>query len=208
MIVSPMLLLPLGFCAVICKSKADLRPFPIMPYNTYHFMSDADVADLVSYLRTVPALPNRVPARQMKVPVPPPPALPPSPATAPASGVERGRYLVEAVSDCVGCHTPQTPEGAPDTTRLLAGAPIPRAEGRYEIAPNITPDKKTGIGSWTEEQIMTLLKTGKRPAGSAVGGLMAAVIDAGFSQLTDADARAIASFLKAVPAVSNVPKAP
>ncbi|MFQ5595442.1 MAG: hypothetical protein ACE5HA_14945 [Anaerolineae bacterium] len=75
------------------------------------------------------------------------------------------------------------------------------------MTPNITPDEETGIGKWTEEQIASLLRTGKRPDGSEVGGLMAEVIG-GYKEMTEADALSIAAFMKTVPAVKNVPQAP
>jgi len=183
------------------------RLFPIMPM--YHFLADADVADLVAYLRTVPAVSNKVPARTLTGPVPPAPSLPPAPASAPTSGVERGKYLVTAIGDCSACHTPTTPEGAPDQTKYLAGSVLPRAGGKFEIVKNITPDKTTGIGNWTEQQIVALLKTGTLPDGTKTkSALKMGLIAGGFNQITDADALAIAAYLKTIPAVSNVPKAP
>jgi mono/diheme cytochrome c family protein len=129
--------------------------FPIMPYLTLHFMSDADVADLVAFLRTVPAVSNKVPERQLNGPVPPVPPLPPSPATAPASGLARGKYLATVVGDCNSCHTPQTPQGAPDMSKMLAGGVIAREGGTFEVGPNITTDGPTGIAYWTQQDIVT-----------------------------------------------------
>jgi mono/diheme cytochrome c family protein len=187
--------------------------FPIMPYATYHFMSDADVADLVAFLRTVPAVANQAGERQLNGPVPPAPPLPPSPATAPAGGAERGRYLVTAVGDCGSCHTPTTPQGAPDMTKMLAGGVVPREGGTFEVGPNITPDGATGIGYWTAQNMVTYLKQGIGPNGRTADGLMGEVVKGsygglGFNRLTDADAAAMAAWLKTIPAVSNVPRAP
>ena len=179
--------------------------FPIMPYNSYHFMSRADAADLVAYLRTIPAVSNSVPDRKLNGPVPAPPPLPPSPATAPTSGVDRGRYLVSAVATCGDCHTPKTPAGAPDMSKLLAGAPLQTGPSEVQYPSNITPDNLTGIGTWTPEQIITLLKTGLRPHGEPVAGIMAAMVAHGYNQLTAADGAAIASYLKSIPAVGNLP---
>lgn len=180
--------------------------FPIMPYTTYHFMSNSDVRDLVAYLRTVPAVKNDVPDNSLKGPVPPPPALPPSPATAPTSGLERGRYLVSAVSDCGSCHTPSLPSGAPDRARLLAGSTVSN-----QVASNLTPDKVTGIGNWTDSEVAAVLRMGLEPEGTSVQGLMGEVVHGtplsggGFNQLTDSDLRAIIAYLRSIPAVSNTP---
>lgn len=176
--------------------------FPVMPYKTFTGMSDQDAHDLAAFIKTAPAIKNVVPENQLNIPVPPfTPASPP--ATAPTEGVARGAYLVTSVSDCGGCHTPTDDQGNPIAGKLLAGSFI---EG--EVSANITPDNDTGIGKWTEAQIAELLKTGKRPDGTSVAGLMAQVVQGGFSKLTDADRAAIAAYLKTIPAVNNVPKAP
>lgn len=187
--------------------------FPIMPYMTLHFMSDADVADLVAFLRTVPAVSNKVPERQLNGSAPTVPPLPPSPATAPASGLARGKYLATVVGDCNACHTPQTPQGAPDMSKMLAGGVVAREGGTFEVGPNITTDGPTGIGYWTGQDIVTYLKQGIGPNGRTADGLMGEAVAGGFrrlgfNQLTDQDAAAIAAWLKTVPAVRNVPKAP
>lgn len=85
---------------------------------------------------------------------------------------------------------------------MLAGAPM-----RDAFASNITPDEETGIGSWTEEEIATFMQTGAEPDGGEAEGAMASQIENRFHLLTDADAAAIAAYLKSIPAVSNDPSA-
>lgn len=182
--------------------------YPIMPYNSFHFMSDQDARNLVAFLRSQRAIANKVPERKLNGPVPPIPSLPSPPATAPTGGVERGEYLVTAVSDCGSCHTPRTTDGRPDSTKLLAGAAFRRPNGQFEIAPNITPDKDTGIGNWTEKQIATLIRTLVRPDGSTIDGSMVGPVIGGYDKLTDDDARDIAAYLKTVPPVKNTPHLP
>lgn len=184
------------------KTPSGEQLFPVMPYPTYSGMADQDAYDLAAFLKTVPPIKNVVEPRKLNIPVPPfTPAN--APATAPTEGVARGEYLVKNVSDCSGCHTPSDATGTPDFSKFLAGGVI---EG--QASANITPDKETGIGDWTEEQIANLLKTGVRPDGSSVTGLMLDVVNGGFSKLTDADRLAIAAYLKTVPAVHNVPQVP
>ena len=65
---------------------------------------------------------------------------------------------------------------------------------------NLTPDKETGLGDWTSEQIIAAIRTGKTPEGRDLSPVMPY---AAFSHLTDADAEAIAAFLKSLPPVSN-----
>jgi mono/diheme cytochrome c family protein len=109
--------------------------------------------------------------------------------------IMRGAYLVATVGHCGDCHTPLTWLGAPDADRYLAGS-HGGLEGRR--APNITPDKKSGIGSWSEDDIASLLKDGGTPDGDFVGGSMAEIVR-NSTRLTDDDRRAIAAYLKTLP---------
>ena len=113
----------------------------------------------------------------------------------------RGKYLV-GIAGCNDCHTPGYFFGKPDMTKFLSGSEV-----GFEIpglgvfvGRNITPDKETGIGEWTEEQIFTALQTGKRPDGRELAPIMPWHA---FATLTKEDVTAIAAFLKSIPAVSH-----
>ena len=100
------------------------------------------------------------------------------------------------------CHTPRRPDRLPDPAKFMASGPGP--EGTLPL--NITPHTETGIGSWTEEQIATFLRTGVKPNGQKASSLMEVVIRgtaAGFEDLTQDDALAIARYLKTVPPIEN-----
>ena len=117
----------------------------------------------------------------------------------------RGEYLVRAVGHCGECHTPRTMTMAVDNARFLAGNPKSRGPEGEAVA-NITPDKDTGIGSWTEEQIVEYLATGNKPDGDVAGGLMGEVIQgtsAGYKDMTRADRVAIARYLRSIPPIKN-----
>jgi mono/diheme cytochrome c family protein len=115
------------------------------------------------------------------------------------SPVERGKYLV-TVLGCGDCHTPGSLYGAPDTTRLLAGSELGWTGPWGTSYPrNLTPDS-TGIGSWSEEDIVHAIRTGQRPDHSP---LMPPMPWPDFAHLTDDDARAVAAYLKTIPAVSH-----
>src|SRR5581483_5491274 len=172
---------------------------PFMPYPDFSGMSEQDQHDLAAFIKTAPAVKNLVPERKLTQPVPPF-TPPPQAALAPTSGVERGKYLVNTISICSDCHTPVGPTGF-DFTKFLAGGQV----DPDNYAPNITPDVDTGIGSWSQEQIVLLLKTGKKPDGSEVGGLMHQQIQGGYKDMTLEDAFAIASSLKSIPAIKNSP---
>jgi mono/diheme cytochrome c family protein len=125
----------------------------------------------------------------------------PSPASADDAQVARGRYLV-TISGCSDCHTPGALLGAPDMKRYLGGSDVGFAipgAGVF-VGQNLTPDKETGLGAWTDEQITAAIRTGKTPHGRELSPVMPYPA---LSHLSDADAQAIVAFLKSLPAVSN-----
>src|SRR3954447_15728210 len=79
--------------------------------------------------------------------------------------VERGAYLVEGIANCGNCHAPQEPSGALPLTPLSGGPAIPTPVFTA-YPPNITPDKETGIGGWTEDDVVAALRDGHKPDGS------------------------------------------
>lgn len=117
------------------------------------------------------------------------------------SDAERGKYLV-TLAACSDCHTPGTFLGKPDMTRFLGGSDvgfeIPQLGAFY--APNLTSDKATGLGGWTDEQIATVLTTGVRPDGR----VLVPVMPYGYyANLTPEDLKAIIAFLRTLPPVQN-----
>jgi hypothetical protein len=113
----------------------------------------------------------------------------------------RGKYLATIIP-CTDCHTPGTFLGKPDMTRYLGGSDV-----GFEVpglgvfyGPNLTPDKDTGLGNWTKEQIATAITTGKRPDGRILAPPMPVE---SFKALGWSDAMAIATYLKSLPPVKN-----
>lgn len=117
-----------------------------------------------------------------------------------ADRVERGRYLT-LIGACNDCHTPGTFYGAPDYDRTLSGSELGWI-GPWGVSfpRNLTPDVETGIGSWTERQIVDAIRTGMHPSGSTLAPPMPWPM---YSALTDEDAFAIAAYLKALPPVKH-----
>ncbi len=205
---------------IITATRAGRRPngerlIPVHPYTVFNGMAEQDLKDVVVYLRSVPPVNRATPAKKISVPLFESVFLPAwlatfaavetPPKSAATSGVARGEYLTRAVSHCGECHTPRTMTMAVDNTRFLAGNPKGKGpEG--SAVPNITPDRETGLASWTEEQITDYLETGNKPDGDVSGGLMMEVIQgssAGYKDLTKADRQAIAKYLKSIPAIKN-----
>ena len=122
------------------------------------------------------------------------------PAIADEAQLARGRYLV-TIMDCAGCHTPLGPEGMPDMAMALQGAnygfELPGL-GTF-VPPNITPDVETGIGAWSEAEIIAAVTTGVRPDGRILVPFMPYL---SYAALTPEDAAALAAYLKSIPAVS------
>lgn len=115
--------------------------------------------------------------------------------------IERGKYLVNA-GLCTDCHTHGNLRGEPDMTRFLGGSDV-----GFEIpglgvfhGRNLTPDKETGLGNWSEEQIVTAFTTGIRPDGRKLAPIMPYEA---FSKLTKDDAYAIAVYLKTLTPIKN-----
>lgn len=115
--------------------------------------------------------------------------------------IERGAYLA-AVMDCAGCHTLGALLGAPDPEGHLAGSQVGFQIPGLGIfyPPNLTPDPETGLGRWSEADIIKAVRTGERPDGRM---LAPAMPYRSYSALTDADAEALAAYLKSLPPVSN-----
>jgi mono/diheme cytochrome c family protein len=106
----------------------------------------------------------------------------------------RGAYLVEGLGHCAACHSPRNGLGATGTR--LSGGQIPTT-GWY--APALDADNEAGLGNWDQAHIVQLLRTGVAPRG-AVFGPMAEVVNQSLQYLTDADAQAMAVYLKSLPA--------
>jgi len=119
----------------------------------------------------------------------------------PTDPVERGRYLV-TVAACTDCHTPGSFLGMPDMMRYLGGSEVgfemPGLGTFYP--PNLTPDPETGLGNWSEEQIVAAITTGVRPDGRMLAPAMPWMHYANF---TPEDSAAIATYLKSLPPVVN-----
>lgn len=188
----------------------DSHYVPAFPFPFYNRLSERDLGDLKAFLDSLPAvsrpdLPGagstallaRARAAIAVVATPFPGPWQPDPEKDPMWN--RGGYLVASVGRCGECHTPRTLLGAPDPDRALAGAP---AGPGGKKSPNITPDRKTGIGNWTMDDIVGVLTDGRTPEFDEVGGAMAEIVK-NTARLSEEDRRAIAVFLQSVPAVSS-----
>lgn len=125
------------------------------------------------------------------------------PKTTPAKGVtqklvDKGEYLAK-VGDCIACHTNMDDGGQP----FAGGLPIDTPFGRF-YSPNITPDKKTGIGNWTEQDFMDALYHGKRKDGSNLFPVFPFLY---YAKTSTQDARALYAYFMSIPPVNKENKA-
>ncbi|MEO1080698.1 MAG: cytochrome c [Pseudomonadota bacterium] len=120
---------------------------------------------------------------------------------------EQGRYLVQLLG-CASCHTDGALVGKPDPKLMLAGSSIGIAYTNPMVndfpgavyPPNLTPDVETGLGQWTVMEITTMLRTGKNRHGNQTMTIMPWT---SYAQLSDADATAIATYLKSLEPVAH-----
>ena len=115
--------------------------------------------------------------------------------------VERGKYIA-TIGGCLDCHTPGYFFGKPDMTRYLGGSDVGFKVGELGIfvGPNLTPDKETGLGNWTDAQIAAALITGERPDGRVLAPIMPW---RALAHLTKPDLAALIAYLRSLPPVSH-----
>lgn len=120
--------------------------------------------------------------------------------------LKKGEYLSK-IMDCGGCHTEGALAGRPDPALRLAGSSIGFAMPDVGIfyPPNLTPDADTGLGRWSDADVLTAIRTGVRPDGRH---LMPVMPWPAYAALTDEDGRALVMYLKSLPAVRHATPAP
>ena len=178
------------------------RLFPVMPYMNFRNMSDEDLASVITYIRSIEPVRNVLPKTQ--VPEPAKAAIPPhqpltSAVSAPDSSnqVARGQYLV-TMGNCVTCHTPMTPQGAPMMKMAFAGGFHLKGPWGEVVGANITPDA-SGISYYDEALFIRTLRTGHVGARK-----LNYVMPTGyFKNMNDADLKAIFAFLRTVRPVQH-----
>lgn len=129
-----------------------------------------------------------------------------SAASAADDSVERGKYLV-TISGCGDCHTPGYFVGKPDFSSMLGGSDVGfgiPGLGTF-VGRNLTPDKETGLGNWTDDQIITAFTTGVRPDGRKLAPIMPW---RDLAYLDKNDAHAIVAYLRSLPPVKHAVPGP
>lgn len=176
---------------------------PVMPYYVYANMDNKDVRAIIAYLRTeVKPVHNEVPERAESI-IPANPSSPLDYTKLP--GIGNGKYLVTGVGLCSECHTIRIEEsGKPtdlarlDLTKYFAGGRQFDPPGYKSFSANLTPDIKTGIAEWTDEQLKSAIRDGKDVGGEPLCPPMPK-----HENLTEEDLNDIIKYLRKIPAVEN-----
>jgi mono/diheme cytochrome c family protein len=178
--------------------------YPAFPYPWFRRMTRAEDDAIFAYLKTTPAVHYTPPANQLSFPfnirflvtfwnwlfldsetfVP---------VNGKSEDWNRGAYVVEGPGHCGGCHTPKNIFGADKNGQAFSGGVLDNW-----TAPDLTDNKRVGLGNWSAADIADYLKTGRNSHAGA-GGAMADVITYSTSLLSDQDRLAIATYLKSLP---------
>jgi mono/diheme cytochrome c family protein len=189
------------------------RLYPAMPYPSYTKLSHDDVIAIRAYLNTIKPVRHRVVANTLPFPFNiraamriwdwiyfTPGEFKPDPKQ--SAEWNRGAFLVQGPSHCGACHTPKTVLGGDKTSEYLQGSWL---QGWF--APDITSDKRRGIGGWSVDDVVTYLKSGHNRI-SAATGPMAEEVTLSSSRMNDSDLHAIAAYLQSLPGRQDSPPQP
>ncbi|WCM91609.1 cytochrome c [Acidovorax sp. NCPPB 2350] len=188
------------------RSRDGRLLYPAFPYPSYTHVTREDSDALHAYLRSLP--PVRQPGRPHALDFPygtqaalavwralffRPGGLAPDPGR-PAAW-NRGRYLVQGLGHCAACHSPRNALGATRDAGALRGGLIP-VQNWY--APALDTPREAGVADWPVDEVVALLRDGVSPR-ATVTGPMAEVVFRSTQYLDDADLRAMAEYLRALP---------
>ena len=189
-------------------NKQGLALFPLMPYMNFRNFDDEDLASVIVYLKSIPAVSHKVERSQLITPLnvlvktmpKPLPAHEPRPAPPRTTPEARGEYLVKTVAGCQHCHTPADDKGQPLPGMEFGGGFM--LHNPVDMKPvfslNITQDP-SGIAHYDEDLFMQTLKTGQ-----VVSHTINAIMPLqNYRGMTDDDMRDIFAYLKSVPHVQH-----
>lgn len=183
--------------------------FPVMPYLNMRNLDDEDVASIVVYLKTIPAVSRKMPRSKLIAPLnilvntmpKPLPSHDPKPAPARTTAQARGEYLVKTIAGCQDCHTPTDDKGVPLPGMDFSGGGVlhdPTNQMKPLFSRNITMDA-SGIAHYDEAMFVQTLTTG------VVGGRRLSRIMPleHYKGMQDSDMRDIFAYLSSLPHVQH-----
>lgn len=187
--------------------------YPAFPYTSFTHVSRADADALFAYLQSLQPVAQATPAHALRWPYSTPFALriwralyfkpASSAATESTTPLARGQYLVDGLAHCMECHGGRNALGA-QSARAGGGYLLP---GGQWYAPSLSDPAQASVASWSDADVQRFLQTGANDHALA-SGPMAEVVLHGTQYLSDADAQAMAAYLKALPQTSAKASAP
>jgi len=185
------------------------RLYPAFPYAAYTMMTDDDALAIKAYLFSLPAIHAKTPDDALAFPFNQRwlmsfwdlffnPDARFRPNTAQSAEWNRGAYLAEAMGHCGDCHTPRNLMFALDDRGKFKGA-IAAGWTAY----NITQDKVSGIGGWSDESLVQYLGTGHAAGYGTASGPMGEQVDNSLSHLAPDDIKAIVVYLRTIPPIAD-----
>jgi fructose 5-dehydrogenase cytochrome subunit len=184
--------------------------YPAMPYTSYSIITDADVHALYTYfMRDVAPVDTEAPRTDLPFPMnirasmvgwnllflnTKPFQLDPRQS----ENWNRGRYLVQGAAHCSACHTPRGFLMQEKASKEFAGGQV----GAW-YAPNITSDANSGIGSWSQDELVDYLGTGDAHGKAQAAGNMGEAVEHSFQYLSHADLTAMVTYVLTVPAIHD-----
>ena len=196
-------------------AKDGTHLYPAMPYTAYAKTSDDDIKALYAYFMSEV---KPVDTNPQKTELPFPFSIRASmagwnlffldsarfkPDASKSEQWNRGAYLAEGLEHCSSCHTPRNLLMAESSNKALSGGPL----GSW-YAPNITSDPVSGIGGWSEDELVAYMRTGRVAGKAQAAGPMAEAVENSLQHLTDDDLKAIAVYVKSTEPVSSAATTP
>ena len=182
--------------------------FPSFPYTSYTHMTTGDIKDLWVYLQSIPKVERANQDHDLNMPYGWRWTVTIWKALYLDKGAKpdwsRGRYVTEALAHCQECHTPRNFLGGSKGQMAFAGT---KRNPEGVVIPNITPDKKTGVGKWDSSDFDLLFTIGMLPDTDFVGGAMSESISHTTSKMTKQDRQAMIKYLNQVNPIENRIKA-
>jgi mono/diheme cytochrome c family protein len=182
--------------------------YPAMPVTSYTYMTDADALAIKAYLFSLPAVHSQNQPNTLGFPYNQRwlmgvwsaffignERFRPNPAQSPEWN--RGAYIAEALAHCGECHTPRNSAFALDNRSKFSGS----VYGWYAF--NITSDKGSGIGAWSDDELRGYLSAGHASGRGTAAGPMGEAVDKSFSEMAPADIGALVTYVRSIPAITS-----
>jgi mono/diheme cytochrome c family protein len=190
-------------------ARSGAHLYPAMPFVAYSYMTDADALAIKAYLFSLRPVHAPAPANSLSFPANqrwlmgawsllfnPGKRFEPDPAR--SVQWNRGAYLTEGLAHCGDCHTPRNLLQALDNRHKFSGTVLSGWR-----AYNITADRDSGLGAWTDADLAQYLAIGHAELHGAAAGPMSEAVDHSLTHLTQSDIASMVSYLRSVPAIAT-----